>query len=162
MASPKSRVLILGSMPGAASLRERQYYAHPRNQFWAIMERLFGVARELPYAERCRRLTANGIAVWDVVERCRRRGSLDANIAESSIVVNDIAAFLKRYRGIRHVFFNGAKSERIYARHVSANVGNVNRPIECQRLPSTSPAHAGLSEREKLRQWQVVAGHVHS
>ena len=147
-------------MPGAASLREREYYAHPRNQFWAIMGHLFGIGRELPYTERCRRLTAAGVAVWDVVGRCRRRGSLDANIAESSIVVNDIAAFLKRYRGIRRVFFNGAKSEHIYTRHVLAKVGKISRPIAYERLPSTSPAHAALSQQEKLRQWQAVAAEM--
>ncbi len=160
LASPKSRILILGSMPGAASLQKREYYAHPRNQFWGIMERLFGIARDLPYAERCRRLGDCGVAVWDVVGRCRRRGSLDTDIAESSVVVNGLAAFLRRHRCIRRIFFNGAKSEHIYVRRVLADVEKIGRPMEYRRLPSTSPAHAALSAAEKLRQWRIVAEHA--
>lgn len=160
LASPKSRILILGSMPGAASLQKQEYYAHPRNQFWNIVERLFDIAQDLPYAERCRRLSDCGVAVWDVVGRCRRRGSLDTDIAEASVVVNAVAAFLRRHRYIRRIFFNGAKSEQLYVRRVLADVERIGRSIEYRRLPSTSPAHAGLSAAEKLRQWRVVAEHT--
>lgn len=149
-------------MPGAASLQKREYYAHPRNQFWDIIERLFDIGRELPYGERCRRLSDCGVAVWDVVERCRRRGSLDTDIAESSVVVNALATFLRRHRRIRRIFFNGAKSEQIYLRHALADVEKIGRPLEYRRLPSTSPAHAALSAAEKLRQWRVVAEHTRS
>ena len=157
LANATARILILGSMPGTASLKKKEYYAHPRNQFWDIIEHLFGIERHLPYAERCRRLTAAGVAVWDVIGSCRRRGSLDTRIVASSIVANDLAAFLTRHRRIRCVFFNGLKSEQIYASHVSAEIGKSGRRLTYRRLPSTSPAHASLSATEKLRRWRVVA-----
>ena len=157
LATPSARVLILGSMPGATSLQKREYYAHPRNQFWVIMERLFSAGRELPYAERCRCLTDCGVAVWDVVGRCRRSGSLDSNIAEPSVVVNDLEAFLRCHHRIHHVFFNGSKSEQIYTRHMLADVARIGRRIEYKRLPSTSPAHATMRACDKLRRWRVVA-----
>ena len=152
LASPASRVLILGSMPSAASLEQGEYYAHPRNQFWMIMGRLFGAGPDLPYAERCRRLMDCNVAVWDVIARCDRRGSLDSNITEASIVANNLAAFFRRHRRVGFVFFNGRKAEQIYARQTQPQ-----RSLQCRRLPSTSPACATLSMHDKLRQWRVVA-----
>ncbi|MFM9980077.1 MAG: DNA-deoxyinosine glycosylase, partial [Burkholderiales bacterium] len=105
-------------MPGAASLAADQYYAHPRNHFWPIMGRLFGAGPELPYAKRVRRLKSCGIAVWDVLESCVRPGSLDADIEEGSIAVNDFAGFFDAHPRIGAVFFNGAKAESAYRRHV--------------------------------------------
>lgn len=157
LATAGARILILGSMPGVASLNKKEYYAHPRNQFWGIIEHLFGIDQSLPYAERCRRLTAAGVAVWDVIGCCLRRGSLDTRIVVSSIVANDLAAFLARHRRIRCVFFNGLKSEQIYASHVSAEIEQSGRRLTYRRLPSTSPAHASLTAAEKLRRWRVVA-----
>lgn len=155
--SAAARVLILGSMPSAASLRAGEYYAHPRNQFWAIMGRLFGAGADLPYSERCRRLVACHIAVWDVIGCCERRGSLDSDIEASSIVVNDFAAFFRRHRRVGFVFFNGLKAGQVYDRHVPAGASGAGRAPEYRRLPSTSPAHAALSLEDKLRQWRVVA-----
>lgn len=157
LANPAARVLILGSMPGVASLKQRQYYAHPRNQFWDFIEHLFGIDRGLPYAERCRLLSAAGVAVWDVIGRCLRCGSLDTRIVSSSIVANDVATFVARHRRLRCIFFNGLKSEQTYARHVSAEVEKLGRRLAYRRLPSTSPAHASLSAAEKLRSWRIVA-----
>ena len=105
-------------MPGAASLAAGQYYAHPRNHFWPIMGRLVGAGPELPYAKRVRRLKSCGIAVWDVLESCVRPGSLDADIEEGSIAVNDFAGFFDAHPRIGAVFFNGAKAESAYRRHV--------------------------------------------
>lgn len=157
LASASARVLILGSMPSAASLRRGEYYAHPRNQFWAIMGRLFGAGPDLPYAERCRRLAACHVAVWDVIGRCERRGSLDSDIAASSIVVNDFAAFFRRHRRVGFVFFNGLKAGQVYDRHVRAKTPQTARALEYRRLPSTSPAHAALSIEDKLRRWRAVS-----
>jgi len=157
LASAASRVLVLGSMPGAASLRAGEYYAHPRNQFWTIIRRLFGIGAELPYAGRCRRLVACRVAVWDVIGRCERRGSLDSGIETSSIVVNDFATFFRRHRRVGFVFFNGLKAEQVYDRHVRESAPGAGRALQYRRLPSTSPAHAALSVEDKLKQWRAVA-----
>ncbi|MEO6368460.1 MAG: DNA-deoxyinosine glycosylase, partial [Steroidobacteraceae bacterium] len=93
---PNARVLILGSMPGIASLNASEYYAHPRNAFWSVAEALFGIARAQPYGARVRGLELAGIAVWDVLAECRRRTSLDSHIEPASVVVNDLRAFLRR------------------------------------------------------------------
>src|ERR1700741_635073 len=102
-----ARVLVLGSMPSVASLAAREYYAHPRNAFWPIAGELLGFDPRGPYARRKRALTDAGIAVWDVVGSCRRKGSLDAAIDERSIRVNDFAAFLAKHPGITRIRFNG-------------------------------------------------------
>jgi hypoxanthine-DNA glycosylase len=154
LARPDARVLILGSMPGTASLRERQYYAHPHNQFWPIMGELFGAGRELPYAQRVARLLERGIAVWDVLKHCERPGSLDSSIVRGSEVVNDFAGFLRQHPGIGAIFFNGAKSESVFRREVEARLAG--RTLRCTRLPSTSPAHAGVSRAAKLAAWRRI------
>ena len=81
-ADKNSQILILGSMPGEESLRQQQYYAHPRNLFWDVMGELFGAGRELPYEERLAVLRENGISLWDVAHTCRRKGSLDSNMPD--------------------------------------------------------------------------------
>ena len=152
LARANARVLILGSMPGAESLRRREYYAHPHNQFWPIMGALFGATRELPYDARVERLLARGIAVWDVLKHCERAGSLDSSIVRGSEVVNDFGAFFRAHPGIDAIFFNGAKSESVFRREVALP----GRGMRCTRLPSTSPAHAGLSRAAKLAAWRRI------
>ena len=147
-----ARVLILGSMPGKASLDASQYYAHPRNQFWSIMGTLFGAHPALPYAERLAMLTGAGLALWDVLSSCERRGSLDSAIDIRSAQANDFAAFLGRHTGIRRVLFNGALAETCFRRDVMPHI----RPLDMLRLPSTSPAHAGLSAADKLEAWRAA------
>lgn len=146
------RVLVLGSMPGEASLAANAYYAHPRNQFWPIMGALAGARPGLPYAERLAALDGAGIALWDVLASCVRPGSLDARIDATSVVANDIAGLLTVHHSIDAVFFNGATADAMFHRHVRANA----RQTHLQRLPSTSPAHASLSFDAKLAAWRAA------
>jgi hypoxanthine-DNA glycosylase len=151
-----ARVLILGSMPGVASLAAQRYYAHPRNQFWPIMGALFGAGPELPYAERLRVLTGAGIALWDVLESCERAGSLDAAIDVRSAQANDFAAFFDAHPGIMRIVFNGGTAERHFRRDVLSRLQPRVRALHQERLPSTSPAHAGMAAQEKLARWRAA------
>jgi TDG/mug DNA glycosylase family protein len=151
IAAKDARILVLGSMPGAASLRRAQYYAHPQNQFWKIMEALFGIEHASPYRARVRALKARRIAVWDVLHSCVREGSLDTRIEDE--IANDFAAFFSAHPRVMHVFFNGAKAEASYRRHVGAQAGEA---IRFTRLPSTSPAHASLPAARKLAAWRAI------
>ncbi|OGS91234.1 MAG: DNA-deoxyinosine glycosylase [Gallionellales bacterium GWA2_60_18] len=147
-----AQVLILGSMPGKRSLEQQQYYAHPHNAFWRIMGELAGAHPQLPYAERLRALQAARIALWDVLASCMREGSLDADICAEQ--ANDFAAFFARHPRITRVYFNGAKAEQSFRKSV---LGKRGLPLlEFHRLPSTSPAHAGMSYAQKLEAWRVV------
>jgi hypoxanthine-DNA glycosylase len=155
----RARVLILGSMPGLASLQAGQYYAHPRNQFWPILGAILATTlnrnlAELPYPERVRCLPEVGIALWDVLQMCQRPGSLDANIAPESVVANDFATFFVRHPAITQVYFNGASAEQHFKRHVLALLALPQ--LQTRRLPSTSPAHAALDFPAKLAAWRVV------
>jgi hypoxanthine-DNA glycosylase len=154
VAAPGARVLILGSMPGQASLRAGQYYAHQRNAFWRIMGDLFGAGPDLPYAQRLEKLTGAGIALWDVIAACERAGSLDADIVRHSVTPNDFAAFFAVHRGIAQVFFNGAAAETAFRRHVLPALSGLS--LRLARLPSTSPAHAALRYADKLAAWSAL------
>lgn len=153
VATAGARLLILGSMPGRASLDAQQYYAHKQNAFWRIMGELVGAGPQLPYAERLQRLTAAGIALWDVIAACEREGSLDADIVGGSVRANDFAGFLAAHPGIRHIYFNGGAAEAAFRRHVLP--GLATTPTLC-RLPSTSPAHAARNYAEKLNAWSAI------
>lgn len=154
LADHHARVLILGSMPGIASLQAGQYYAHPRNAFWPIMARLLGFDVAIPYPEKVATLKSAGIALWDVLQSCQRSGSLDAAIEPASIVANDLPAFLQAHPGIERLYFNGATAETCFRRHVVRTLP-AGAPSG-QRLPSTSPAHAALSFDQKLAAWRIV------
>lgn len=157
IAGPGARVLILGSMPGRASLEAQQYYAYPHNAFWPIMAALLDFDPELPYAARTEALVARGIALWDVLHTCEREGSLDSSIVETSIVPNDFAEFFREHGGVRTVFFNGTKAEAAFWRYVLPQLERDAIELETTRLPSTSPAHASLRFKQKLASWRVVA-----
>jgi double-stranded uracil-DNA glycosylase len=152
IASQKSKVLILGSMPGEASLKAGQYYAHPRNTFWPIMGELFGAAPSLPYSERVERLNFAGVALWDTLQACIRDGSLDCSISEQ--VANDFSAFFAKYPHITHVYFNGGKAEKVFRSHALSSLPNP-QPV-FTRLPSTSPAHAAMPFDAKVQAWSVM------
>jgi hypoxanthine-DNA glycosylase len=151
------KVLVLGSMPGVASLEAQRYYAHPRNAFWPIMAALFNVDKDAPYPERCQQLTKSGIAVWDVLKACHRPGSLDQHIAPESIKTNDFATFFRQYPTLRVIGFNGTKAEALYRRHVLPELSATLQSLTYIKLPSTSPAHAAASFQQKLAQWQLLS-----
>lgn len=147
-----SRVMVLGSMPGIASLQAMEYYAHRQNRFWPIMGELVGALPSLPYAQRLQRVTGAGIALWDVLAACEREGSLDSAIRDSSAQANDFRAFLATHTAIRTVLFNGAKAEDSFRRFVLPSL--VDFDLTYRRLPSTSPANASQGTAFKLAAWR--------
>jgi TDG/mug DNA glycosylase family protein len=148
VARADARVLVLGSFPGVASLTAKQYYAHPRNQFWPVIGKLIGQPlANLPYTERLGMLTEAGVALWDVIASCLRRGSLDTSIRES--LDNRFAPLLNASPGIRAVAFNGATAARVASWFET-------RGLVVYRMPSTSPAHAALDFATKLESWLAL------
>lgn len=156
LAAQSSRVLVLGTLPGQASLQAAQYYAQPRNAFWPLMGEMFGAGPALPYEVRTRRLVGAGVAVWDVCAAAHRNGSLDTAIERASIRVNDFAAFLAAHPGIRAVAFNGRLAGELFHRRVWPQLRSGGQVARSVTLPSTSPAHASLSFADKHRHWLVL------
>lgn len=150
-----ARVLILGTMPGVASLRAGQYYAHPRNAFWGILGEILGFDPEDAYARRAAHLRRCGVAVWDVLASCVREGSLDSAIVGSSLVPNDFRRFFASHPRLRKVCFNGATAEALFRRHVRARLP-LMPAVEFVRLPSTSPANAGVARESKRLAWRAI------
>lgn len=143
-----TRIVILGSFPGAASLTAQQYYAHPRNQFWRLLSAVLNDPfAGLPYEQRLRQLLGHGIGLWDVIALCEREGSLDADIRQAQ--ANDFAVLRHEAPALRRVCFNGKTSGK-YAPYF-ADAG-----FETLVLPSSSPANAQLSFEEKLAQWKNI------
>lgn len=147
------RVVILGSMPGVASLEALQYYAHPRNAFWPILGELFGIDPTAEYEARIRELEKLPVILWDTLQACHRPGSLDSDIDADSARANDFPGLLRRFPEIRAILFNGATSEKYFRQLV---VPQLPDPLSIQllKMPSTSPAHAGMRFEEKLAAWR--------
>ena len=154
------RVLILGSMPGVASLQKQQYYAHPRNAFWSIINELLGVDKSKSYEDACSLLNNTGVAVWDVLKACRRSGSLDSNIESLSESANDFVSFFTEHQSIRAVFFNGRAAEKMFQKHVLTAVAKKFPDLFYHRLPSTSPAYAAMRFDEKLKYWRKITEYL--
>lgn len=153
--APSSQVLVLGSMPGKASLRAGEYYAHPRNLFWPLMDALLGVDRQQRYERRTAALLARRVALWDVLETCTRESSLDSDIVESSIVANDLPGLLRANPSIRTLCFNGQRAAAAFRRHVLPHLDAPDLALHA--LPSTSPANASVPYARKLDAWRIVA-----
>lgn len=151
IAGSHAKILILGSMPGEASLAANQYYAHQRNAFWPIMTRLLHIQPDAGYEEKVTALESSFIALWDVLKSCERSGSLDSSIEINTQTINDFQIFFSTHRNITHVFFNGGKAESCFRRYVLSE--NEQRLLRLVRLPSTSPANARLSFDQKCRIW---------
>lgn len=146
-----SRVLLLGTMPGEESLRQQQYYAHPRNHFWKLLYDVFNEPFQTGYPERIQFLKEKGIALWDVFKSCIREGSLDSNIHSEEL--NDIPGLFKQYPAIRYVLCNGGTAWEQFRRRMLPHIG---RPVYFLRLPSTSPANASIPYAIKRSQWMQV------
>jgi hypoxanthine-DNA glycosylase len=143
-----TRLLVLGSFPGAASLAAQQYYGHPRNQFWPILGALWGTDMlALPYAQRLAVMRAHGVGLWDVYAACEREGSLDSAIRQAE--PNDLPGLAARLPGLQAIAHNGGESAR--AMRITQALG---KPVH--RLPSTSPANASWSFERKLAAWRAV------
>jgi TDG/mug DNA glycosylase family protein len=153
--SESARVLILGTMPGKVSLRERQYYAHPQNAFWRIVGGILGFDPAMPYEARVDAVQAAGIAVWDVLKSCIRPSSLDSAIDAASAVSNDFATFFAEHPHIQRICFNGATAEALFTKRVRPRLAP-QPDIQHIRLPSTSPANASVALSEKIRAWQAI------
>lgn len=154
----RTRVLVLGSMPGRVSLAQGEYYAHPQNRFWPLMEILADVPIAAPYHERLELLNNAGIGLWDVLGSCERTGSLDADIARSTERCNDIASLLDRYRSIRLVCCNGGKAYEIIKSAIEPCLeGSVLERIDIKRMPSTSPANASFNMQRLMESWSSIA-----
>lgn len=152
VADSHAHTLLLGTMPGPASLAARQYYAHPRNAFWPIVGALFGFAPDAAYPLRLQALRGAGIALWDVLAECRRAGAADSAIRDAC--ANDFTTFLRAHARIRRIGFNGGAAETLFRRHVAA--ADLPDGIEYLRLPSTSPAHAAMPFDAKLAAWRIL------
>lgn len=157
VSAPDARVLILGSMPGQRSLDEQRYYAQPQNLFWDLVGEVLGSGdlRRVDYERRLEILIEHKIALWDVIDTCRRRGSMDAHISEAE--VNDLNGFLRGHRSVRAIFCNGRKSEQLFRQYALPNLGERATEIALHYLPSTSPAHASMTRQAKAEQWRILA-----
>lgn len=146
--SADTRLLVLGSFPGVASLAAQQYYAHPRNQFWALLGALWQLdLRALDYDARLAEVTRRGLGIWDVYARCRRAGSLDSAIEDA--VPNDLPALVARLPRLRAIVHNGGESAKTM--RLTRTLGPA-----VMRLPSTSPANASWSFERKRAAWQAA------
>lgn len=144
----QTRLLVLGSFPGVASLREQRYYGHPQNQFWKILGALWSVDLvALGYAERLAVVRERGLGIWDVYAACEREGSLDTAIRNAEL--NDFDLVRRECPGLVAVAHNGGESFR-HAKHTQA----LGLPVH--KLPSTSPANASWSLDRKLAAWGEV------
>ena len=146
--SEGSKILILGSVPGVKSLEMQQYYAHPQNQFWKIIFKLFEEDFTADYQKRTEIIRKNNIALWDVIDSCEREGSLDTKIRNEEH--NDILKILRHHPDIKAVFCNGQKSFK----NLKKILGKESE-IPIFVLPSTSPLHT-VSFDKKLAEWEIL------
>ena len=149
--SSRTRLLVLGSFPGVASLQAQQYYGHPQNHFWRILDTMwpsspvkYGVAS---YQKRTEWLLAKGLGIWDVYAACEREGSLDTSIRNA--VLNDFSGLKQTCPQLQAIAHNGGESFK-HSKHTAV----LGLPV--YKLPSTSPANASWSFDRKLAAWREV------
>jgi hypoxanthine-DNA glycosylase len=143
-----TRVLILGSLPGDASLAIAQYYGHPRNAFWRLLEGVLETPLVgLPYGDRLATLLHRGVGLWDVIAQAQRRGSLDADILDPT--ANDLVALIQTLPALRAVAFNGGTAAKLGGKLLADRLPTL-------ALPSSSPAHAARSFAQKAEAWGAL------
>ncbi|CAA7387422.1 DNA-deoxyinosine glycosylase [Chryseobacterium fistulae] len=147
-----SRILILGSIPGIKSLEKQEYYAHPQNKFWKIIFELFGEELTMDYTEKINMLKKKQIALWDVIDSCERKGSLDSEIRNEE--ANQIIELLEKYPNVKTIFCNGGKSYK----NLQKIIGN-NFKTPFYLLPSTSPLHT-ISFERKFESWKLILNYL--
>ena len=141
-------LLIMGSFPGEASLAANQYYAHPRNQFWRLLSAVLDDdLASLAYPERLAKLAQHRIGLWDVIDACRREGSLDAAIRDAQAA--DFSVLHRDFPALRTIVFNGKTSGRFAPQFETAGFHTLV-------LPSSSPANAQLTFEQKLVKWRAL------
>lgn len=143
-----SEIIILGSIPGVKSLEKQQYYGHPQNKFWKIIFELLDEEFTEDYEQRIQTLKKHHIALWDVIDSCERKGSLDAEIKNEE--ANQIVELLEDHPNIKAIFCNGGKSYKNLQKILGKNY-----KIPVFLLPSTSPLHT-VSFEKKLEDWKKI------
>ncbi|MDR1679678.1 MAG: DNA-deoxyinosine glycosylase [Prevotellaceae bacterium] len=146
-----TNILILGSLPGEASLAAQEYYAYPQNRFWKTIAAVTRESAPSCYDEKKRMLQKHRIGLWDLAKTARREGSLDSNMTDET--VNDIDRLLQSFPQIHTVAFNGKKAQVLFDKNFNRNSG-----IRYLALPSTSPANAGFSFEKLCEAWQKIIG----
>lgn len=144
-----SRILILGTMPGEKSLEVNEYYGNKANQFWKLLYAVFEEEPSTDYAEKLKFIESKGLALWDVLKLCERKGSLDSAIKDE--IPNDFDRFYSDHPNIKHVFFSSKNAEKFYDKYIKRRNG-----IVYKTLPSPSGAHATLSFLQKLELWKNI------
>lgn len=145
-----TRILFLGSFPSIVSFEQSFYYAHPRNAFWLIMEEIFGVTFR-DNEDKKRFCIQMGIGLWDVIGSCERSNSSDSNL--KNIVPNDFMKLLIEYPNIKVIAFTGKKAFDLFQKYFK------ELEIETVLLPSTSPAHAAMTRKEKTILYKEFLNH---
>ena len=146
----RTRLLVLGSLPGDKSLAVQEYYGNPQNKFWELLGAVIDAnLRAMAYDERLATLLANHVGLWDVVAQAHRPGSLDSRIRQRDD--NDLLGLLSRYPNIRALAFNGGTAGRLGIKALGEQASN----FQIAELPSSSPAYT-LSYPEKSKRWQAL------
>jgi len=146
----RTRLLVLGSLPGDKSLAVQEYYGNPQNKFWELLGAVIGAElRAMPYDARLATLLEHGVGLWDVIAEARRPGSLDAAITEASH--NTLTEFVGALPQLRAVAFNGGTAARLGRKELGALAGS----IHLIDLPSSSPAHT-IGLEAKLAAWRQL------
>lgn len=142
-------VLILGSLPGDRSLQAQEYYAHPQNRFWKLIQRIFNITDFHSYSEKLNILLENRIGLWDVCAQAKRKGSMDLDILEE--IPNDLTTFFSQHPHLYTIIFNGQKARKVFDKHFKKA-----DQYQYYTLPSTSPANAQYSLEKLLLEWQLI------
>ena len=153
------RIIILGSMPGIISINAAQYYANPRNLFWTVLAELYGMDIECSYESRVQQIRELPIILWDTLKSCHREGSLDSRILNTDIEANDVVGLLERYQTVQAIAFNGAASEKHFNKLIRPQL-SADLNIELLKMPSTSPANAGMKLDQKLELWRRLSAFI--